>query len=460
MNPNAGILNAAELARHEWVALRELALRVADAGLRACDVGFAAEQAIRADREAVAIGGHEYRLERGGRVIVVGGGKATLAIARALERSLGERIDAGAIVLREGEQNLALERIEIIVADHPLPSTRSHAAARRLLELADSAREGDLVIASFTGGSSALASLPPPGVAVEEKRHLHELLLGSGAPIADVNAVRKHVSAFKGGRLAARAAPAMIVNLTVSDVAGDVLDVLTDPSVSDTSTVAEAVAVLRDRGLWDEVPASVRNHLEGGAAESPRLEGKIHTVLLATGRLACERMIHEAKGDGVAAHLLSTTLEGEARELGRMLATLARESAVYGRPFEAPCVLVGCGGESSVSLGPAGALGEGGPNREAAIAAALPLDGAAVAACFLDTDGSDGGGPAAGAIIDGSTAERALALRVDLRAALAGHRSGAAFEALGDAIVTGATGTNVNDLFVLAVGDQPRVGVR
>ncbi|MCD6014766.1 MAG: gck [Solirubrobacterales bacterium] len=447
------IANAGELAGRGMSELRELALRVAGAGLAACDVGLATEAAVRASNGSIEIAGRAYPLADDARVIVVGSGKATLAIAAALERRLGARLDGGAVVVRDGEDTIALERIEVLVADHPLPSERSIAGARRLAELAAGVRAGDLVLASFTGGSSALTSLPPPGVTGDEKRRLHELLLASGAPITEINAVRKHVSGLKGGRLAARIAPATLVNLTASDVAGDILDAITDPTVQDGSTVAEAVAILRERGLWDDLPESVQRHLASPEAESPRLGREPHTVLLVTGRSACEAMALEARAAGAVAQVVSTELEGEAQELGRMLAALAREAGDGDGSAASPRVLVGCGGEATVSLGRDGTFGDGGPNQEAAVAAALALgEGAAVSACFLDTDGSDGGTEAAGGIVDGHTVVRAARGEIDLEAALAEHRSGEALAELGDRVITGPTQTNVNDLFVVAVG--------
>ena len=365
----ARIANAGELAERGMPALRELVLRVAEAGLGACDVGRATEEAVSLRGDAIEVAGHAYPLAEDARVIVVGSGKATLAIAAAVERRLGARIDGGAVVVREGEDLLELERIEVLVADHPLPSERSVRAARRLLELAADVRAGDLVLASFTGGSSALTSLPPPGVSSTEKRRLHELLLSSGAPITEVNAVRKHVSALKGGRLGALIAPATVVNLTASDVAGDRLDAITDPTVEDRSTVAEAVAILRERDLWDHVPESIRRHLAGPGAESPSLEREPQTVLLVTGRSACEAMALEAQAAGAEAHVVSSELEGEARELGRMLAAMAHEDG--DGKMATPRVLIGCGGEATVSLGRDTAFGDGGPNQEAAVAAAL-----------------------------------------------------------------------------------------
>ena len=272
----------------------------------------------------------------------------------------------------------------------------------------------------------------------------------------EVNTVRKHVSAFKGGRLAARVAPARLISLVVSDVAGDLLDVTSDPSVQDTTVVSEALEVLHRRGLWNELPNSIREHLTGANAASPRLSTEPQTVLLVNGAGVCEAMEAAARSAGVNAHTVSTELQGEASDVGRHLAGLAADCLGTGTPVSPPCVLVGCGGESTVTLaadGSGGTFGDGGPNQEAAAAAALRLvSGAQIAACFLDTDGSDGGTEAAGAIIDGLTVERAKSAGVDLAAAMAEHRSGVALAALQDQILTGPTHTNVNDLFVIAVG--------
>jgi glycerate-2-kinase len=449
------IANSAELATTGMAELRRVALRIAKAGLEACDVARATEETVELTEGGVAVAGREYLLESDARVVVIGSGKATLPIASALERILGERLEGGTIAVRHGDDTIALERIEVVVADHPLPSDRSTAAAERVALHTARLGPGDLVIAAFTGGSSALTSLPPVGVSGEEKRALHELLLASGAPIVEVNAVRKHVSAIKGGRLAARIAPARLVNLTVSDVAGDVLDLITDPTVQDTSTVEDALAVLHDRELWDRIPESVRRHLESDAAASPRLESEPHTVVLANGARACEAMAAEADIAGLESQLVSTELEGEAKAVGAHLAGLALDCARGEGQVGPPCVLVGCGGESTVTLtsnGAGGSFGGGGPNQEAAVAAAIALADAEVSACLLDTDGSDGGTDAAGAIVDGATQGRAREAGIDLDGALAGHRTGEALAGLGDLVVTGPTHTNVNDLFVLAVG--------
>ena len=441
------------LAEHGLSEPRRSALQIAAAGLAACDVHDATHRAVTLTGDDLIVDGVRHNLDPAGRLLVIGAGKASLGIASALERILGDRIAGGAIAVRAGTER-RLERIEVLGADHPLPSAASQTAARRLLDIAASAGDRDVVLACFTGGSSALASLPPDGVSADEKRSLHELLLASGIGIVEVNTVRKHVSAFKGGRMALAALPATVINLTVSDVAGDHLDAITDPSVADTTTARDAIAVLHGHGLWDQTPRSVRTHLEGPNAESPALDSdRIQTALLVTGTSACDAMAVSAAELGLAPVVVSTTLEGEARQIGKTLANLARHSASGGSPFARGTALLGCGGESTVTLAGGAAFGSGGPNQEAALAAALELEGAAVAAIFLDTDGSDGGTSHAGAIADGHTVKRAAEAGIDLRAALLEHRSSAVLSALDDVVETGPTGTNVNDLFTIVIGE-------
>lgn len=449
----ARVSNLDELCSHGITALRQDALAIANVGLTACDGARATSTAVAPTADGISICGREYRLEPGARVFVLGAGKATLPIATSLEETLGDRIAGGVVILRRGEAG-RLSRIETLIADHPLPSEASVEGARRLVELADAVGPRDLVIACLTGGSSALACLPAEGVSFEEKRDLHEMLLGSGMPIAEVNSVRKHVSLIKGGRLAERIAPARIVNLTVSDVAGDQLDVITDPTVPDTSTVAEAISVLEDYELWDRLPPSIASHLTSPGASSPDLASvEVTTELLVTGFGVCEAMVGETRKRGYEPVILTTTLEGEAREMGRFIADIALSSSTGSYPFKPGTVLLGCGGESSVAIAGKGEFGDGGPGQEAAIAAALELDGSPVVVLFMDTDGSDGGTDAAGAIADGESARRASEAGLDLRKALMRHGAMEPLEALGDLLLTGATGTNVNDLFVAVVGE-------
>lgn len=445
--------NLDKLCAHGLKDLRSDAMGIAQVGLTACDGAQATADAVALTESGISVAGVDYDLVPGARLVVLGAGKATLPIAEALEDVFGDRIDAGAIILRRGEITTTLLHIDVIVADHPLPTRESVDGALELERLADQAGPDDLVLACFTGGSSALASLPPEGITFEDKRRLHEILLGSGMPIAEVNTVRKHVSAVKGGRLAERIAPARIINLNISDVAGDVLDVLTDPTVVDSSTVAGAISVLEDYGLWDRVPASIRSHLNSPKAESPGLENvEITTELLVTGIGVCKAMVQEARARGYRAVILTTTLEGEAREMGRFIADLSFSSSTSSYPFAPGTVLVGCGSENSVAIAGKGDFGNGGPGQEAALSAAMEIDGASVVTLFMDTDGSDGGTDAAGAIVDGETVRRATEAGLDLRKALMNHSAKEPFERLGDLILTGDTGTNVNDLFVAVIG--------
>jgi len=442
--------------------LRSLVLDVIEAGLQAADPLSAMRNVVSAGTNGgIVVDGVDHRPGPGGRLIVLGAGKASERIACALEELLGNRIAAGAVVTQATLGN-GLRAIDLLTAGHPVPTADSRRAALRLMELAQSAGPGDVIVACFTGGSSALASLPAAGVKFEEKRRLHQLLLESGAPIRDINAVRKHVSRFKGGRLAAAAHGATIVNLTVSDVADDPLDAITDPTVPDTTTSQDAVEVLHAYDLWDDVAPSIRRHLSTpGRATAPALDGTaIHSRILVNGDDVVRAMVRRCGELGVPAHVLSTGMEGESRDIGAALAAIAVETHDHNRPFTAPCILLGAGGETTVTLRNAGRLGDGGPNQAAALAAALRFgSGRAIAAAFLDTDGMDGGTGIAGALVDGSTVERAASLGVDLRAALLHHRSSDALCRLGDALLTGRTGSNVNDLFAIAV-DRPKDGGR
>jgi glycerate 2-kinase len=446
------IVNRERLLSHGDVELRRLLVQLGDAGLAALDPEAAVKAELDWDGHTLRAGSHTLRPK--GRIIVLGAGKASLAIARALERVLGERIFGGLVVVRDGQSG-SLDRIRVESAEHPLPGARSNRFAAELLDLAEDAGAGDLVICCFTGGSSALASLPPFGIAPDAKRELHRLLLASGAEITEINAVRKHVSTIKGGRLAAACAPAHVLSLTVSDVAGDVMDAITDPSVQDTTTVTDAISVLEAYGLWDHVAPSIRAHLvQPRLADSPRLDPRlVHELMLVTGGSACSAMGEVAHEVGYRAVVVSTSLSGDGQQLGSTLAQLARESWSAARPFQPPIVLVGCGGESTVQLGNGASFGNGGPNQEAALGAALAVrPGQPIAGMFLDTDGADGGTGFAGAVFDSSTARRAHDAGLDLRSALREHRSTGALESLGDLVVTGPTGTNVNDLFALVVG--------
>jgi len=448
--------NARQLLDHGLTELRRIVLDVAAAGLRAADPGLAVDRLVLVDGSRLEAAGRCFDLDEARSVVLLGAGKASLAIAAALERKLGDRIDGGLMVSRRPTGH-TLGRVDVMQADHPVPSAASLEAARRLAAFADGLGPGDLLITAFTGGSSALACLPPDGVPFAAKQHLHALLLESGASVAEINTVRKHVSAIKGGRLAERAAGAAILNLTVSDVVGDQVDLLCDPTVQDTSSASAAVAVLRRHGLWSEVPAEIRDHLGGGQSESPVLAGHdITTVVLIAGAGVVSRMEERVQALGWRPAVLGSQIEGEAASLGGILGTLAAESSVRGRPFTPGTVLLAAGGEATVTVRRpvTAAVGHGGPNQEMALAfaRAAARGRAAVAGAFLDSDGSDGGTDAAGGCVDSATALRAEQIAQSLDDTIAGHDSTSALSRLGDLIRTGPTGTNVSDLWVIAIG--------
>jgi glycerate-2-kinase len=336
--------------------------------------------------------------------------------------------------------------VQVIHSDHPLPSSRSIEAATQILATAKAAGADDIVLATFTGGSSALASLPPPGVSGEDKRVLHELLLSSGLAITEINAVRKSVSAIKGGRVAVAAMPATVVNLTVSDVAGSPLDAVTDPTVQDGGSAAHARSILQRGDLWEQVPASVRTHLDADLP-TPLLGREPQTVMLADGASTVAVMDDAAQALGFRAVRIDEEVEGESDEVGTLLANRLLEELAAAA--EHPVMLFGCGGESVVTVTSTEAFSLGGPNQHAALRAAGALRGVRAAALFIDTDGSDGGTELAGALIDGATVDLAESRGVDIGSSIDEQRSSNACRALNAAVRTGHTGTNVNDLFVL-----------
>jgi glycerate 2-kinase len=455
----ARIENRGRLTDHGDHELRATVLDLAEAALSALSPSAGLRRSVAlvgaGKEQGLLAGGRTYDLSAVDRLVVLGAGKASAEVVETLELMLGPRLDGGVVVIPHAAGR-PLRHIRTLPGEHPVPGPASVTGARALLAQAGRLGQRDLAICVFTGGSSALASLPPPGVSTADKARLHRLLLSSGMSVVEINTVRKHVSLIKGGRLARAIAPAAILNLTVSDVVGDPLDCITDPTVQDTSTVADALSVLREWELLDRVPDSVRDYLVSCAeAESPDLgDTDIYSVLLARGDDGSEAVLQEAEARGFSGVRLGGSLEGEAATAGRVLATLARESRATGSPWPRGTVVVACGGECTVNLGPAAdaLFGRGGPSQEAAVGAALALDGApGIVALFADTDGSDGGTAVAGGLVDWSTAGRAREQGLSLRKGLVDHATTALLEACGDAVLTGATLTNANDLVIIGV---------
>lgn len=453
--PTGHVLNRSRLVDHGERELRALALDLVEEGLAALSPAAGLSRSVHVVGDDLIVPGRRYDLSAFERVVVLGAGKASGELALGLERLLGTRVSGGLVVVPRLPEVLPA-RVEFIAADHPFPSVASVDAAKSLVTWGEQLSDRDLAICVFTGGSSALASLPPGGVSLADKTTLHRLLLASGMSIVEINTVRKHVSGIKGGRFARVLAPAQILNLTVSDVVGDPLDCITDPTVPDTSSVADALSVLENYELTEQVPRSVLEHLmSGDQAESPWLgDLDIETVLVTRGKDGSDAVIAAASSRGLVGIRLGGLLEGEAATVGQLLATLARESHLEAAPWPRGAVLVACGGESTVTLGPGAAsrFGQGGPNQEAAVGAALALSGVdGVVAVFIDTDGSDGGTEVAGGLVDWSTDLRATNLGINLRKVLVAHETRATLAALGDAVVTGLTQTNANDLLVMLI---------
>jgi len=389
-----------------------------------------------------------------GRTIVVGAGKGSAQMAAALERAWDGPLE-GVVVTRYG-YGAATERIRVIEAAHPVPDAAGLAAARTLLDQVSGLGPDDLVIALISGGGSALLPSPPGGLTLADEIAINEALLASGAPIAAMNAVRKHVSTIKGGRLAAAAYPARVVSLVVSDIPGDnPALVASGPTIPDASSRAEALAIVETYRM--ALPPAVMTHLKSPAADAPRPDdprfagNEVH--LIASAAVSLEAAAGEAKRRGVEAVILSDSIEGEAREVGSVHAAIVREVATRDRPFRKP-VLILSGGETTVTLRvDAGKKsGKGGRNSEFLLSFAIGIGGfSGIHALAADTDGIDGSEDNAGAFADGSTVARMRTAGVDAKAMLSGNNAWTAFNSVGDLFVPGPTGTNVNDLRAILV---------
>jgi glycerate 2-kinase len=384
-----------------------------------------------------------------GRTIVVGAGKASAAMARAFETAWDGPIE-GLVVTRYGHA-VPCDRIEIVEASHPVPDAAGRAAAGRMLDLVRGLGPDDLVVALISGGGSALLAAPAEGLTLEDKQDINRRLLKSGADITEMNCVRKHLSAVKGGRLAAAAAPARIHTVLISDVPGDDPGVIASgPTVPDPTSFADARAILARYGI--DGPAAVIRHLESGAAETPKPGDPIfqrNTVaMIATPQRSLEAAAAVAREAGLATVILSDCIEGEAREVARVMAGIARQARAYGQPLPAPAAIIS-GGETTVTVR---GNGRGGRNVEFLLGLAVALRGLpGVHAVSGDTDGVDGAEEIAGAFLAPDTLARARALGIDASEWLAQNDGHGFFEALGDQLVTGPTLTNVNDFRAVLV---------
>jgi glycerate 2-kinase len=390
-----------------------------------------------------------------GRTIVVGAGKAAASMARAVEtRWPPDKPLSGLVVTRYGHGVGPLRRIDVVEAAHPVPDAAGQKAAGRILDLVRGLGPEDLVLCLISGGGSALLSLPARGITLDDKQALNKALLRSGANIHEINCVRKHLSAIKGGRLAVAAAPARIVSLIVSDVPGDDPSVIASgPTTPDATTLADAKAVLRGYGIVP--PPSVQAHLDDSKAETPKpgdpAFARSETRIIAAPQASLEAAAEVAAQAGYRPLILGDAIEGEAKEVGKVMAAIARQIAIHGQPASSPCVLIS-GGETTVTVRGAG---RGGRNVELLLSLAIQLDGRPrIFAIAGDTDGADGAEEVAGAIVTPDSLERARRAGLNARAVLADNDAHNFFRVLGDQVVTGPTLTNVNDFRAVLVNSE------
>ena len=434
---------------------RRLALDALEAALKAADPKEIVRSKVDVKGDLLTVGHYEFDLKKFQRIIIVGGGKASGGMAEVLESILGSRISDGIVNVPYETGSLETSLIKLHEAGHPIPDDSGMEGAKMMLELVSHVEKDDLIICLISGGGSSLMPLPRGEITLAEKCAVTDVLLKSGATINEINAVRKHISDFKGGWLAKKAYPATIVNLVLSDVVGDPLEfIASGPTVPDSTTFDDAVEILRRYGLWEGMPQTVKTLLVEGQKElieetpkvGDRVFKRVHNCVVGNNRSATLAACSQLRGVGVAPLLLTSSLEGEARHVGTVLASVAKEVDLSGNPLCRSCGIV-AGGEATVTVV---GCGKGGRNQEIALSSALCISGMdGVAVASLGTDGIDGPTDAAGALVDGKTIVRSEECKVDARTFLAENDSYSFFSELNDLIFTGSTGTNVNDISMI-----------
>jgi len=445
MHPNGGALMSIIKNKESLIAnalspkdreARRIALDSVEKALRAVNPKEIMHSRVKLKGEMLEVKNNLFDLSKYKRIFILGGGKASGFMAEALEEILEDRIEEGVIVVPRGTASKhKLKRIKLHESSHPIPDRSSMIGAKKILELAEKAEENDLVICLISGGGSSLMALPREKISLADKQKVTNMLLKCGATINEINAVRKHISSFKGGRLAKAVYPASLLGLLLSDVLGDPLDVIASgPTVPDSSTFNDAISVLKRYGLWDKIPASIRETLseglKGRISETPKEDDpifkKVKNIVIGNNRLACSAALEEIKRNGLNVLFLTSFMEGEARHIGTFFGALGKELAATDRPKPVfPPAGIIAGGETTVTVT---GDGIGGRNQE------LGIDG--------PTD-------AAGAIVDGKTVLRSGKLGLDPAEFLRNNDSYSFFSRLNDLVMTGPTGTNVSDITIL-----------
>jgi hydroxypyruvate reductase len=436
--------------------MRQDAIKIFEAGLAAVTPEKAILKHCYIDGNYLVVKNLKYDLDQFENIFVIGTGKATAAMAQTIEKLLGDRIKKGSIIVKY-DHDLPLSCIKVHQAGHPIPDSKGVLGAMEILSIASEAGLKDLIICLISGGGSALMPLPVKGLSLSDKQKATQLLLNCGARIHEINSLRKHLSAIKGGRLAKKAMPAIILTLIISDVIGDDLEVIASgPTAPDPTTFRDAFETIDHYGLMQIMPSNIVNHIQQGLQyshmETPKpgdmLFQKVQNVIIANNRDAIQGALNQAKEIGYTPLMLSSMIGGETRDVAGMHAAIAKEIVQSAKPIASPACLIS-GGETTVTLK---GTGKGGCNQEFSLAAALELgsDGNVVVLC-AGTDGTDGPTDAAGAISDTTTASRAKAIGMHMQAYLSNNDSYNFFDKLNDLIITGPTQTNVMDLRIVLV---------
>ena len=437
--------------------VRDKIVQTLDAALAAVDPRNAVLQVLRRDGDRLTVGDRPYDLHQFARIFVIGAGKAGAPMTQAVEQVLGDRITAGLVVVKT-DHGGPTRQVTIAEASHPMPDAAGVAAGQQILALAQQASPQDLVIALLSGGGSALLVAPAEGLTLADKQTMTNALLACGATINEINCLRKHCSAVKGGQLARAVAPATLITLALSDVIGSPLDVIASgPTVADASTWTDAWAVVEKYALVDKLPPAIITRLRAGLAsaiaDTPKADdpafATTQTVVVADNRVAAEAALAQARALGYQTMLLTTYVEGEAAQVAKVAVALAKEVRATGQPLSPPACLV-LGGETTVTLG--ATPGRGGRNQELALAAAVALQNTpGVTIVSLATDGSDGPTDSAGGMADQGTVARGVAAGLNAADHLRRHDAYDFLQATNDLLRTGPTQTNVNDLIFVFV---------
>lgn len=459
------IKNINKLVSTGDIASRRIVLEIIETALQALDSYHLIRRCLTFDGNILTIGDCQWNLDLKHRLFVVGAGKAGNSMAKAVEDTLGDRISEGLVIVKQIEPGDKLKQIELVVGGHPLPNEKGLMASKRILNTVEQATSDDLFISVISGGSSALMSCPVSGVTLEDEIRVTEELLNSSARILEINAVRRHISAITGGRLAQKveAKGAEMINLIVSDVVGE--KPTTDPTrpiqfygtpvAPDTTTLQDARKALEKYNLRSRTPSTIMEYLktDDPARETPKyFSNRIHHFVLQRTTDACEAAKKAAEKKEFPVYVLTTLLEGESWQAGTFSACVAKEVAISHRPFKPPCLII-IGGETTTKIDSPSGLG--GPSQELALGFALEIakwDGLSIAA--IDTDGTDGPTDIAGGISDGTTVDRARRKGFDVYEHLKTHNSSSVLKAIGDDIITGNTGTNLCDLNVVYISDR------